>query len=1031
MYISSFHIDGFGVYHNTGVSNIPPGLAVFIGDNESGKTTLMEFIRSILFGFQGDAPSKGRNGYGPVFGGEKSGRIILKNSQGHAYNIERRGKNITILDDDGRLISGEPVDNILSGIDRDAYQKIYALGLEDLQGLDFLSEEKFRAQIFSAGAGLGAASLPDTLKQIDKDQSNLLKPRSIRADINKLKADLEKVKKEIRVVQNMPIEYSRKKKELEKLKSELEAAVEKRTRLEHEHRQLEQLIKTKEPWLNFKKASAKIEEFGYAEKFPPDGISRFENTKEALRQLQSEIDEKETSIDNIRRQIDRIVLDEKVLELRDEIESMRDEHTHFFRAVQDLPVQKTELGNAQKSFEESLRQLGPDWDQDRLEKVDLSIKARGEVGDFNREFENTHKAIEKIRFDIGSHENRRKDSEEQKNRLESRLEDLREYKEKDSGDIESSLDLIDESQRILTVLEQKQGFLETLNPAKPVPIWALGLVGIATILLALILVLFDEYLFSVVSILGGGAVLALILFIRNHRHKETKKAIALEYEIGALQNELNENKNSLKLKDNPDLVTLKELRKNLENHKLVLSELKNVHLEHEEITAKIGRYNDDIEKLKQGEGKLITKKEKIKNEWYNWLEAKGFSGDIEPALFSSIINAVEKARKDLNLVHEKAGRVNQIENYINDVRKRISVLLNKLDMTKPIEEIDVYVMDYLKTHLNDTLSAAAEKENLLNKSKELNDNLRKIKDRSAEYEEEISSLFKIAGVSGENEFYKMGEDYTELINAVNEKDKNDKLIEMETGNKSDREKLKRSLENSPAVQQLISEKGEIEKEIKSLAERIGDINQQIGSLNRELEGMAQSEKLGELIQSRTYLENKLNEAIIKWSSLAVCRHLLEKTREIYEKEKQPEVIKEAKKYLNKMSSGTYDLKISTIDSSVQLEGKTLKSKPELYWSSGLKDQTFLAVRLGLIGNLSKSKPSIPVIFDDIMVRFDPDRQLQTARILAEFAKKHQIFFFSCHPQNTDLFKNVVKSIDEDRPQAAYFEIKSNQFMQVV
>ena len=51
MYISGFHLDGFGIYHDQGVQDLPPGLVLFVGDNESGKTTLMEFLRTLLCGF--------------------------------------------------------------------------------------------------------------------------------------------------------------------------------------------------------------------------------------------------------------------------------------------------------------------------------------------------------------------------------------------------------------------------------------------------------------------------------------------------------------------------------------------------------------------------------------------------------------------------------------------------------------------------------------------------------------------------------------------------------------------------------------------------------------------------------------------------------------------------------------------------------------------------------------------------------------------------------------------------------------------
>ena len=50
MYIQSFHIDGFGIFADIGVEKLSPGLNIFLGENEAGKSTLHTFIRGMLFG---------------------------------------------------------------------------------------------------------------------------------------------------------------------------------------------------------------------------------------------------------------------------------------------------------------------------------------------------------------------------------------------------------------------------------------------------------------------------------------------------------------------------------------------------------------------------------------------------------------------------------------------------------------------------------------------------------------------------------------------------------------------------------------------------------------------------------------------------------------------------------------------------------------------------------------------------------------------------------------------------------------------
>ena len=50
MYIESFRIDGFGIYNDVTVPQLPPGMSIFLGENEAGKSTCLEFLRTMLTG---------------------------------------------------------------------------------------------------------------------------------------------------------------------------------------------------------------------------------------------------------------------------------------------------------------------------------------------------------------------------------------------------------------------------------------------------------------------------------------------------------------------------------------------------------------------------------------------------------------------------------------------------------------------------------------------------------------------------------------------------------------------------------------------------------------------------------------------------------------------------------------------------------------------------------------------------------------------------------------------------------------------
>ncbi len=51
MNITDVKIDGFGVWSDLTLAQLSPQCTVFYGPNEAGKTTLLEFIRAVFYGF--------------------------------------------------------------------------------------------------------------------------------------------------------------------------------------------------------------------------------------------------------------------------------------------------------------------------------------------------------------------------------------------------------------------------------------------------------------------------------------------------------------------------------------------------------------------------------------------------------------------------------------------------------------------------------------------------------------------------------------------------------------------------------------------------------------------------------------------------------------------------------------------------------------------------------------------------------------------------------------------------------------------
>ena len=107
-----------------------------------------------------------------------------------------------------------------------------------------------------------------------------------------------------------------------------------------------------------------------------------------------------------------------------------------------------------------------------------------------------------------------------------------------------------------------------------------------------------------------------------------------------------------------------------------------------------------------------------------------------------------------------------------------------------------------------------------------------------------------------------------------------------------------------------------------------------------------------------------------------------------------------------MTGGRYTLFVSMDGREVSIVDAAHNRKESKLWSSGTGDQVYLALRLAMALSFGHQLEPLPIVLDDIFVRFDEKRQKETLQFLFDLGKQQQIFLFTCHRQTMEIARTV-------------------------
>ena len=149
--------------------------------------------------------------------------------------------------------------------------------------------------------------------------------------------------------------------------------------------------------------------------------------------------------------------------------------------------------------------------------------------------------------------------------------------------------------------------------------------------------------------------------------------------------------------------------------------------------------------------------------------------------------------------------------------------------------------------------------------------------------------------------------------------------------------------------------------------------------------------------------------------MATARALIEATLDRFERKHQPKVVERAAELFNQVTAGRYPELLST-EGALKILSRGGDQVDVVDLSTGTVQQLYLCLRFALAEEFAGRGAKLPLVMDDVLVNFDPERAANVAGVISGVAAQHQVILLTCHPGTRDLMA-------ETSPEARVVELE--------
>lgn len=933
MNIKQIRLDSFGPYENWVFKSGSSGVQLIYGANESGKTSLLEGMRSLLFGGK-------HKKYGYV-----SGSLEI-DKEGRTYHLGRQHKKLDFYSPGEPSFKEEPNQLWWHGLDKKTYNRIFGLTLEDLQGVDILNEVDVRARFFGAEGG---EQLGDLVKSIEMNANDLLvASTSGKRRINVLIDQLQENKARLSVLSEHETQYVELQKTLH-ASEDTEAEIKNQIKEWQEYREgVEMVLRAWDTYRRSEEARHHMQQF-----IAPDTLDRntFLSIDEGLREARQ----------NMQLWLDK----EEALKPEN-----FDPNSPFTMHGQDI---------------EDLIQQGAKWEQLRreCEEGEAYIAKVKEQLEFSKGLQSSWRKDESVPSDVNWFEGERlskrlRTAKDQLLYWQSQAPSL----QKESKISESRTTVPSSEgasvnewahQELQTVisdivdLESRIGENGDTRMAS-MPVWLQRIGGIGAVIGVLMslagLIALESVLYSIGGIILLIFGLGLFWYGWRLRHVDDSDIARWMRELDRLQ----QRKAYLETQLNTPLSVMSSDVPNLE-------------------TAAIEqRYKEEGQQLQANYEKALA-------EWQAWIP-DGAAKSLDEEDFFSMKHEYDQYYEQLRTIEGYEKRLEEHKESLRVIEDQAVTLWYNLGIEAPVSPTELKRVYNQYKNFQQQMIRWEQKESQRKSYRMEYDNWHR---KEKELLLEQKALLEKSGLSGANEYRQKLIDEDQFKQWETIYKQSQVQLDLLTPNGENKDLFYRRLREGNK-ENWTDELAHADQELGARKDAMANLYEKRGQIVEAMRALGTDQEQREVIQQRQQLESELESALEDWATQVVISHCMERAQESYEEESQPKMLELASQYIKQLTNGIYTFDMWGLQDGLALLNERGNRLSMNHWSSGLADQVYLALRLALAKVFSFQVDALPIILDDILVRFDEDRQKSALELLAELGKHQQIWLFTCQQQ---------------------------------